>query len=161
MTSKKDKTYEQAEAMQAKAVRFLLDVVGDEEKAREIEGLSVDEYAERKGLRLLNPASTTNRTQRRNAMSIIYERNPATGEHTELELSQMSKPELLNAAENLAEENRLFGDGCERIADAVTDFEDGKLSAQELADEVWEALSEIDPESYPLDDDEEGGESEN
>ena len=54
--SKKEKTYEQAAAMQRKAVEFLRDLVKDEDKADEIEGLSVDEYAARKGLVLINPA---------------------------------------------------------------------------------------------------------
>ena len=49
-------TEEQLEAKQAKAVRFLRDVVGDEEKADEIESLSPSEYAERKHL-TVNPKS--------------------------------------------------------------------------------------------------------
>jgi hypothetical protein len=51
---KKTKTREQVEAMQEKAVRFLRDVVGDDAKANEIEGLSVAEYAERKKITLSN-----------------------------------------------------------------------------------------------------------
>ena len=39
MASSKEKTFEQAAAMQEKAVRFLRDVVGDDEKADEIESL--------------------------------------------------------------------------------------------------------------------------
>lgn len=44
----KSKTVEQLEKTQAKAVRFLRDVVGDSDKADEIEALSPEEYAERK-----------------------------------------------------------------------------------------------------------------
>jgi len=51
---KKTKTREQVEAMQTKAVNFLRDVVGDSDKADEIEGLSVAEYAERKKITLAN-----------------------------------------------------------------------------------------------------------
>lgn len=58
----KEKTREQAEKMQAKAVRFLRDVVKDSDKADEIEGLSVAEYAERKKIALTNPKG---RTQKR------------------------------------------------------------------------------------------------
>jgi hypothetical protein len=51
----KTKTREQVEAMQAKAVRFLEDVAGDSDKADEIEGLSVEEYAARKHITISNP----------------------------------------------------------------------------------------------------------
>src|SRR5260370_29264831 len=45
---------EQVEKRQAKAVRFLRDVADDPDLADEIEGLSIPEYAERKGFGLLN-----------------------------------------------------------------------------------------------------------
>lgn len=51
----KSKTREQLERLQDKAVRFLRDVVGDDDKADEIEGLSVEEYADRKRIHLANP----------------------------------------------------------------------------------------------------------
>jgi hypothetical protein len=51
----KSRTREQVEKMQKKAVRFLRDVVGDSDKADEIEGLSLPEYAERKKITLTNP----------------------------------------------------------------------------------------------------------
>lgn len=44
----KTKTLDQMTAMQRKAVRFLRDVIGDQDKANEIESLSSAEYAERK-----------------------------------------------------------------------------------------------------------------
>src|SRR3954452_8708650 len=43
-------------AMQRKAVQFVANVLDDPDKADEIEDLSVDEYAERKGIRL-NPST--------------------------------------------------------------------------------------------------------
>lgn len=51
----KSKTREAVEKMQAKAVRFLRDVVGDDEKAEEIGDLSLEEYADRKRVHLVNP----------------------------------------------------------------------------------------------------------
>lgn len=48
------KTLDQVEAMQRKALRFVADVLGDSDKADEIEQLSVGEYAARKGIRI-NP----------------------------------------------------------------------------------------------------------
>lgn len=51
------KTYtpEQVAAKQDKAVRFLRDVAGDDDKADEIEALSLEEYAEREKLHM-NPS---------------------------------------------------------------------------------------------------------
>ena len=54
--AQKSKTMEQVEKMQAKAVRFLRDVVGDEDKADEIEGMTPDEYADKKRVHLVNPS---------------------------------------------------------------------------------------------------------
>lgn len=51
----KTATIEQVEAKQTKAVNFLRDVVGDDDKADEIEALSPEEYAERKKLTISNP----------------------------------------------------------------------------------------------------------
>jgi hypothetical protein len=51
----KVKTREQVEKMQAKAVKFLRDVVKDDDKADEIEALSLDDYAAKKKVTLGNP----------------------------------------------------------------------------------------------------------
>lgn len=157
--SKKEKSYDQAAAMQQKAVRFLRDVVGDQEKADEIESLSVSEYADRKGLVLTNPASTLNQTQRRNVMSTVFMENPA-GEEQEVDLSTLPKPDLFNVAVGLRNSLKVWEDTGIDISDAVIDFEDGKISAQELADEVWEALCEADPDLYESDDEAETEEDE-
>jgi enoyl-CoA hydratase/carnithine racemase len=47
-------TREQVERRQAKAVRFVSDVVGDEDLADELESLTPEEYAQRKGVDLIN-----------------------------------------------------------------------------------------------------------
>jgi paraquat-inducible protein B len=52
---KKPLTREEVERRQAQAVWFTRDVAGDPDLADEIEGLSVEEYAERKGFPLANP----------------------------------------------------------------------------------------------------------
>src|SRR5580704_14090540 len=49
------KTLEQVEAMKAKASRFLEDVLGDDERAEEVESESPEEYAERKRITISNP----------------------------------------------------------------------------------------------------------
>jgi hypothetical protein len=51
------KSLDQVKAMQRKAVRFVSDVLGDPDKAEEIDDLSVEEYADRKGIRL-NPTQS-------------------------------------------------------------------------------------------------------
>jgi hypothetical protein len=49
-------TVERVEAMQRKAVRFAADVLRDDDKADELESLTPEEYAERKGIRIVgNP----------------------------------------------------------------------------------------------------------
>jgi len=59
----KIKTREQVEKMQAKAVKFLRDVVKDDDKADEIEALSLDDYAAKKKITLGNPQEKPIRTQ--------------------------------------------------------------------------------------------------
>ncbi len=51
----KERTRKQVEAMQAKAVRFLRDVVGDDAKADDFEDMSVEDYARHKHITLKNP----------------------------------------------------------------------------------------------------------
>jgi hypothetical protein len=63
----KTATLEQVEAKQEKAVNFLRDVVKDRDKAREIEALSPEEYAEKKKLTISNPrAKSKGKRNKRN-----------------------------------------------------------------------------------------------
>jgi len=59
-------TYDQVAKRQQKAVQFLRDVVGDDDRADEVENESVEDYADRKGLVIANAAE---RTQRRETMA--------------------------------------------------------------------------------------------
>src|SRR5215472_9714871 len=59
VASMKTKTRDEAERMKEKAARFSRDVLGDQEKADEFDGMSVDEYAEHKGVALSNPRKAT------------------------------------------------------------------------------------------------------
>jgi hypothetical protein len=52
-------TYDQVEARKEKAVRFLRDVVRDDDRADEVEDESVEDYADRKGLVIKNPQKRT------------------------------------------------------------------------------------------------------
>jgi hypothetical protein len=56
---KKSLTREQAESRQAKAVRFVRDVLDDPERAAEIEDEDVADYAERRGFELTNSGRRT------------------------------------------------------------------------------------------------------
>jgi hypothetical protein len=69
--ARKTKTLDQVERMQAKAIRFLRDVVGDPDKADEIEDLSPEEYAERKGAEIVeeNPRHSYGLGRRREVMT--------------------------------------------------------------------------------------------
>jgi hypothetical protein len=57
----KFRTLEQAAAAQKKAVRFAADVLEDDDKANELESLTVEEYADRKRLHIVtsNPRKKT------------------------------------------------------------------------------------------------------
>jgi hypothetical protein len=63
----KSKTAEQVEAMKAKAVKFLQDVVGDRAKAAEVESMSLQEYAEKKKIAISNPRKA--KSEKRKAKS--------------------------------------------------------------------------------------------
>src|SRR5581483_10010663 len=52
----KSMTREQLEGRKAKAARFLRDVLQDDYRAAEVEDESLDSYAERRRIRLLNPS---------------------------------------------------------------------------------------------------------
>jgi hypothetical protein len=64
-------TYDQVEARKEKAVRFLRDVVGDDDRADEVEDESVEDYADRKNLTIKNTATrvTRNAGRRTNDMA--------------------------------------------------------------------------------------------
>ncbi|HEY6293323.1 MAG TPA: hypothetical protein VI455_17365 [Terriglobia bacterium] len=51
----KTMTREQVERMKEKAARFSRDVLDDQQKADEFDDMSVDDYAEHKGIALSNP----------------------------------------------------------------------------------------------------------
>jgi hypothetical protein len=137
--TKKQKTYQQAAAMQRKAVRFLRDVVGDDDKADEIEGLSVDEYVARKRLTLTNPAQTSTHTPRR-------EKTMAEGN------DPRTKQEILDS------EAELLG-----ILDDIwnlhydKDEDSGKADLLDASDETCDILNDFDDERFPFDEEEEEG----
>jgi phenylalanine-4-hydroxylase len=51
---KKQATYEQVQAKKDKAVQFLRDVVGDDDKADDFEDMDVQAYADKKHIQIVN-----------------------------------------------------------------------------------------------------------
>ena len=102
----KRKTFDQIQAMQAKAVRFLRDVVGDPDKADEFEALSPEEYAEHKGVEIVegNPTAATITITRRPIMA--------------------TKRDLEERIAELEDENEELNDRLDQISDLTSSEED-------------------------------------
>jgi ribosome assembly protein YihI (activator of Der GTPase) len=154
----KEKTYEQAEAAQRKAVRFLRDVVGDPEKADEIEALTVEEYADRKGFMLTNPATDSETFFPRSIhMADQNEEtiDPETHDYdAEREgLMSWTKDQLADALIAHLE----AGDRIWHAAQPYSDDPRDSDNAEDLADEVMGYLTDADSERFPEGDEEEGG----
>ena len=96
--SSKILTRDQAEARKAAAVRFAENVLGDPDKADDIESEDLDDWIERKGITLIdNPGR----------------RSPKMAN------SNMSKDELLDYVDELEAENSDLQDALDSIADIV------------------------------------------
>lgn len=132
MARSKDKTFDQAAAMQDKAVRFLRDVVGDDEKADEIEALSVEEYASRKGLALINPATPSQRSEKH--------------------MAQQTKADVeaqLETADAVLDD----------IWAEIIANDDGETDEADALENIAEILNEFDADRFPIDDPEEEDEA--
>jgi hypothetical protein len=131
VANSKTVTREQAELMKAKAGDFM-ERIGDEDRASEFDAMSVDDYAEQKGLTLENPTRKTRKCKRRKTKM-------ANG---------FSKSDL--------------EDMTDRAIEVLDDAFDPAASRQELADAVGSALeilrgededdSDSDPDSDSDDD---------
>lgn len=105
---------EQAETAKQRASRFLRDVVGDDDRADEIEDESLDEWLEETGRRIENPTTQ----QRRNNM-------PAT----------KTKADLLEENEALKEENEALNERLNQIFDIAADPDDESDEDDDSEDE--------------------------
>lgn len=103
--SKRDRTIEQVEAAQRKAVRFAENVLADDDKAAELASLSPEEYADRKRLRIINPT-------------------PATAERNRLMPKQPTRAELLERIEELEEALSERDERLDNIAQMATPEEE-------------------------------------
>ena len=95
-------TREQAQARKDAAVRFVDNVLDDPERSDEIEDESLEDYAERRKIQLINPRRST-------AMSNA---DPRT------------KDELLDEIDQLQQENQDLQDQLDAIADIVSPQEE-------------------------------------
>jgi hypothetical protein len=91
-------TREQVAGRKEKAVRFVRDVLGDEDRASEIEDESVEHYAERRKIAITNPPGRDQMAQPKNP----------------------TKQELLDRIDQLEQENQDLSDQLDAIADIVS-----------------------------------------
>lgn len=96
-------TQRQLESRKAQAVRFTRDVLGDDDRADEIQNESLEDYAERRRIRLKNPTQQGKR----------YQRMPVK-----------TRRELLDRIDELETENEDLQSKLDDIADLVAPEEE-------------------------------------
>ncbi len=117
---------EQLQARKEKAVRFVRDVKGDPERAAEIEDESLEDYAARRKIEILNPHGGT--------MSRVRVANPGAA------ADMPSRLELTRRIRELEDENDELQDRLDQVADLAEAPEDDE---GETADGLKDTLNEI------------------
>jgi hypothetical protein len=112
-------TREKLQARKDQAVRFTRDVVGDADRADEIESESLEDYAQRRGIQLSNPWS------RRTAMAT---RKTIADYRAELK-------DLRDQVSDLEEENESLQGQLDRVAEIVGGEEEEEEEEEDLEDE--------------------------
>ena len=97
-------TRKQLEARKAKAVRFTRDVLGDPDRAEEIEDESLEKYAERRHVQVVNPKGVR-------------------------KMPVQTRRELIERIKELEDENESLQDRLQEISDLATE-EDGEEDDQ-------------------------------
>jgi predicted RNase H-like nuclease (RuvC/YqgF family) len=133
------KSEEQAEAAKAKAVRFVDEVIGDPDRASEIEDESLDQWLEETGRRIENPAP-----------AILALVNPRRKEMARAKSVATLEAEI----ESLQSENQELQDSLETTEAALDEANSRLASIYDLSSE------EIAPEDFSEDSDLEDEESE-
>ncbi len=133
-TMAKTKPHDQVLAMKEKAVRFVRDVLDDDERADEIQDETPEEYAERKGIQIAaNPSDSRLHLERRAPMP--------------------TKEELEDRIAELEEENQTLHDKLDSILDIAES--DGEEPEEELAgaeeDEGQVGETDVDEDEYDSD----------
>jgi hypothetical protein len=105
------KTYEQLQTKKDQAARFVRNILGNEEKASFIESESVDEYAERKKIRIKNPGGKINIMKladlKEGVIEAVAELDKADGSRTGMAEAFDSAREILSDAYGLTFEDDL------------------------------------------------------
>jgi len=92
-------TRKQLELRKVKAVRFTRDVLGDEERADEIEDESLEDYAERRHIQLVNPKGVR-------------------------KMAVQTRREMIERIKDLEEENESLQDRLQEISDLAGESEE-------------------------------------
>lgn len=104
-------TRKQLKARKAQAVRFVRDVLDDDDKADDIEDASLEDYAEHRHIKLTNPKGATH-------------------------MAALTRQELLDRIEELETENEDLQSQLDQIRDIVEDDdEDGDMDTDEGEDD--------------------------
>ena len=161
----KELTRDEVAQRQDLAVAFTADVLGDEELADELDGLTVDEYADRRGLRLKNPAKNQGGNHMAKKQDIVSKLDEQTSKLEEL--IQTIKARRLNppaptaaptaapapptamsarkASSDVDDDER--DDLVNTIAEIQEALDEGRVDrAQEIADGILDEYEEEDEE---------------
>ena len=106
LRSVKTLTRKQLESRKAQAVRFTRDVLDDADRADEIEDESLEDYAERRHIQMVNPKGVR-------------------------KMAIRTRRELLERIEELEEENENLQSRLDEISDIVGDEEEEEESGEE------------------------------
>ena len=94
-------TRKQLDARKAQAVRFVRDVLGDDDKADDIEDESLEDYAEHRHIKITNPKGVTH-------------------------MAAPTRQELLDRIEELETENEDLQSRLDEISDIIGDIVEGE-----------------------------------
>jgi hypothetical protein len=134
-------TREQLESRKEKAVRFVEDVLGDPERAAEIEDEPLEEYAERRKIEIVdNP--------RGGPMPRVYLTNPRHGHnpHNPRTGTEMpSRLELTRRIRELEQECDELEDRLDKVAGLAEASEEGGEAEDDLKDKLNEILDVAAP----------------
>jgi len=103
-------THKQLEARKAQAVRFVRDVLEDDDKADDIEDESLEDYAEHRHIKIANPKGITH-------------------------MAAPTRQELLDRIEELETENENLQSRLDEIADIIGDNEEDAAEDDDQGEE--------------------------
>jgi hypothetical protein len=152
-------TWEDVEKRKAKGVRFLRNVVQDDERADDLEAESLEDYAERKRFAVANPLTQG----KENKMPLIKIKNgarnsgrfaAAASNPTTLNNPSVTKSDLLDRIHKLESENASLQDQLDDIADlASAPAGDVEETENQLVDKMNKILDIAAPDAVDDDDD--------